>query len=116
MKKKSGRCGKRRVILKNISYLVIITALLFFVGNKLSVSFKNLCYIFKVPEYIVGTVLGFATSVPELITFFEAQRNKLNKNDKQFGVIEATNNLLTSNMVNLFVIQSIGIVISMVVK
>ena len=52
------------------------------------------------------------TSIPELITFFESQKHyrKESKN-KLLGVIEATNNLLSSNMINLFLIQSIGIII-----
>ena len=51
------------------------------------------------------------TSIPELITFVEAQKHHgKNSNDTQ-GVIEATSNLFTSNMLNLFIIESIGIVV-----
>ena len=50
------------------------------------------------------------TSIPELVTFFESQKHYKEKKDKNLlGVIEATNNLLTSNMLNLFIIQAIGI-------
>ena len=34
-----------------------------------------------------------------------------NTEDAILGVVEATNNLFTSNILNLFVIQSIGIII-----
>ena len=68
--------------------------------------------MFGIPEYILGILLGFVTSIPELITFFEAQRYYKKEEDKiMLGVIEATNNLLTSNILNLFVIQAIGIII-----
>lgn len=83
--------------------------MLYFTGDKLSTNLENLCNVFGISEYIVGFLLGFGTSVPELITFFEAQSNKIKDNKE--GVIEATNNLLTSNMLNLFIIQSIGIII-----
>ena len=59
-------------------------------------------------------LLGVITSIPELITFIEAQRKEKSKNSEEankLGVIETTNNLLTSNILNLFVIQSIGILI-----
>ena len=66
--------------------------------------------IFYISEIILGIVLGFITSLPELITFFESQKH--HKEEKEEGIVEATNNLLSSNMLNLFIIQSIGIVIS----
>lgn len=82
--------------------------LLYVVGNLLGDVLNTLCTNFNVPEIILGTLLGFITSIPELITFIESQRH--HKNDKE-GVVEATGNLLTSNIMNLFIIQSIGIII-----
>ena len=70
-----------------------------------------MCNIFNIPQKIIGILLGFVTSIPELITFFEAQKHHKKNNDAILGVVESTNNLLTSNILNLFVIQSIGIVI-----
>ena len=63
------------------------------------------------PEIVLGIALGFITSIPELITFFESQKHYKNENIGELGVVEATNNLLTSNVLNLFAIQSIGILI-----
>lgn len=68
------------------------------------------------PEYIIGIILGFGTSIPELITFFEAQRGEKNKEEEKLGVIEATNNLLMSNMFNLFIIQAVGIFLISIIK
>ena len=73
---------------------------------------ENLCGIFEVPEVIIGILLGIITSIPELITFFESQKHHKKKENDMLGVIEATNNLLTSNIVNLFIIQALAILIA----
>jgi hypothetical protein len=49
--------------------------------------------------------------VPELITFFESQKHHKNQENDMLGIVEATNNLLTSNLSNLFIIQTIGIIL-----
>lgn len=99
-------------IIKDICILVIIGIILSIVGNLLGNDIEVLCRKFNVPEFIMGVILGFVTSVPELITFFEAQRHHKKRENNMIGIVEATNNLLMSNILNLFVIQSVGIVIS----
>ena len=95
-----------------IIYLIISGILLYIVGDKLGNNLENLAEIFKIPESILGILLGFITSIPELITFFESQKYyKNNEEEKMLGVVEATHNLLTSNMLNLFIIQSLGILL-----
>ena len=99
---------------KSIKYIVLLMAcgiLLFVVGDLLGETLKNLCYIFNIPEIIIGILLGFITSIQELITFFEEQMNNKKFANQEEGVIEATNNLFTSNIVNLFIIQSVGVLI-----
>ena len=91
--------------------LIITGILLFVVGELLGDTLENLCNLFGVSEVIVGILLGFVTSLPELITFFEAQRHYKKIDDDMLGVVEATNNLLTSNILNLFAIQTIGIIL-----
>lgn len=93
-----------------IVYILLIGIILYLVGNLLSDTLENLCYIFNISEIIIGLVLGIATSIPEFITFIESQRFHKNSNE-ELGVIEASNNLLVSNTLNLFVIQSISIFI-----
>lgn len=88
--------------------LFLVGVALYIIGNLLSDVLENLCIRFQIPEIIIGMLLGFITSLPELITFFESQKH--HENEKE-GVVEATSNLLTSNIMNLFVIQSIGILI-----
>ena len=103
--------GNKRKVSKNVLILIIAGILLFFIGNLLGDTLENLCLRFNVPEIIIGIVLGFATSIPELITFFESQKHHKKQENEMLGVIEATNNLLMSNILNLFIIQSIGIII-----
>lgn len=107
--------GKRDIMIKYTIYLILTGISLFIVGNALSQNLENLCNQFHVPEWIVGIALGFITSLPELITFFEAQKHHKSKKDDRLGVIEATNNLLTSNILNLFMIQSIGIILYQII-
>lgn len=93
-----------------IILLIISGILLYFVGNRLSDTLENLARYFNISEMIIGIALGFITSIPELITFFESQKHyKKTEEDAVLGVVEATNNLFTSNILNLFIIQSIGI-------
>lgn len=108
--------GKRNLIIKYSIYLLFTGIALFIVGNLLSGVLENLCIKFNIPEFIIGVALGFITSLPELITFFESQRHYKKQDDVRLGVVEATNNLLTSNILNLFVIQSVGIIIYWIFK
>lgn len=103
--------GNKKKIAKNIAILMVTGILLFIVGNLLGETLKNLCLRFGIPQIIIGIILGFTTSIPELITFFESQKHHSKTENDVLGVVEATNNLLTSNVMNLFIIQSIGIII-----
>lgn len=95
-----------------VGYILIAGILLYFIGDVLGNVLENLSESFGIAESILGVLLGMITSIPELVTFFEAQNHYKKEEDKNLlGVIEATNNLLTSNMLNLFVIQAIGILI-----
>lgn len=103
--------GNKRKIGKNLIILLGTGILLFGVGNLLGDTLESLCIRFKVPQLVIGIILGLVTSIPELITFFESQRHHSKSKNDILGVVEATNNLLTSNMMNLFLIQSFGIII-----
>ena len=103
--------GNKRKVARNVLVLVVTGILLFFIGNLLGSTLENLCLRFNVPQLIIGVILGVVTSIPELITFFESQKHHAKLKNDILGVVEATNNLLTSNMMNLFIIQAIGIII-----
>ena len=105
----------KKQILKYIIILIGATILIFITGNILSDSLETLCNNFGVSQIIIGILLGVITSAPEFITFNEAQKYHKKESKEQLkGVIEATNNLISSNMLNLLVIQSIGILIYLI--
>lgn len=111
--KRQGK-NKNKVarIIINIICLILIAVSLYIIGELLSDTLTNLSLRFNLPEIVLGIALGIITSLPELITFIEAQRKQKGEDkSKELGVIEATNNLLTSNVLNLFAIQSIGIIV-----
>lgn len=103
--------GNKRKIAKNASVLLITAMLLFVVGNLLGDTLENLCLRFNIPQVVIGIILGVVTSIPELITFFESQKHHGKNQNDILGVVEATNNLLTSNMMNLFIIQAVSVII-----
>lgn len=115
-KEKKWIRGKINVIVKYSFYLVLTSATLYIIGNALSTSLENLASSFAIPEMVLGIVLGIMTSLPELITFFESQRHHKKGEKEALGVIEATNNLLTSNVLNLFIIQSVGVLIYAIIQ
>ncbi|MCI8470187.1 MAG: hypothetical protein HFJ35_01605 [Clostridia bacterium] len=100
---------------KTVMYIMILLGtgiLLYVIGELLGNTLDNLCNQFHISQMIIGILLGFITSIPELITFFESQKHYNSQhNDIMLGVVEATNNLFTSNVLNLFIIQTIGILI-----
>lgn len=108
--------GKRRKTLMYVVLLLITVIGLYLVGSRLSSVLSRLCESFGISEWILGILLGFITSIPELITFFESQKHYNSKENEELGIVEATNNLLSSNLLNLFFIQGIGIVIYHIVK
>ena len=114
-KKQGAEEKNKKQILKYIIILIGATILIFIIGNILSDSLETLCNNFGVSQIIIGILLGVITSAPEFITFNEAQKYHKKESKEQLkGVIEATNNLISSNMLNLFVIQSIGILIYLI--
>lgn len=113
-KEKNNKSGKRITIY--IIIILIVGLLLYIIGEMLGKVLENLSNVFNISQMIIGILLGFITSIPELITFFESQKHHKNKENDILGVIEATNNLLSSNTLNLFIIQSIGVLIYMLMS
>ena len=109
-KQKNKKERSRRTLYINIAVLFLSSVILYIIGESLGNTLEILCNILNVPEFILGILLGVTTSIPEFITFFESQKHYKNTETYK-GVIEATSNLLFSNMANLFLIQSIGIIV-----
>lgn len=104
--------GNKKKAINYSFYLFCTVIVLFIIGNLLSNTLEELALSLSVPEFIIGVSLGLITSIPELITFFESQKHHGKSSNDQKGVIEATNNLLTSNIVNLFIIQSLALILA----
>lgn len=115
-KEKRWEKGNKTKTIKYFIYLFLTGILLFIIGELLGNTLENLCKLFNISELIIGILLGFVTSLPELITFFESQKHHKKSEDDMLGIVEATNNLLTSNILNLFAIQTIGILITSIIK
>ena len=111
--KEKGK-NKKKIILYSI-IILIVGILLYILGEELGKVLEDFANKYNIPEMIIGILLGFVTSIPELITFLESQRHHKNKLNDTSGVVEATNNLLSSNILNLFIIQSIGILVYMLI-
>lgn len=103
----------KKALILNILGIIFAGILLYYIGDLLSGTLEILCTALKVPEFILGILLGIITSIPEFITFFESQKHHMAKESND-GIVEATSNLLSSNLLNIFVIQSLGIVIFLI--
>lgn len=107
---------KQKLAVISAIQLIGVGGILFIIGNMLGNTLDSLSNAFNIPQAVIGIILGFVTSIPELITFIEAQKHhSKNTNDIQ-GVVEATSNLFASNMLNLFIIESIGIITYVIVQ
>lgn len=102
-------------VLKYIIYIIFIGIILYFIGDLLSNTLEVLCHTFNISEILIGFILGMATSIPEFITFIESQKFYSQK-DNLLGLIEASNNLVVSNTLNLYVIGTISIVIFQILE
>jgi Ca2+/Na+ antiporter len=87
-------------------------------GRFLSSSAGNLILIFNLPEWAVGWVLGFISSISELTSFVEIY--KIHKPKRIPGYIkdtqEAIDALVTSNVSNLGLILPLGIFIYLLIR
>ena len=77
---------------KTVLYIFILIAtgiLLYVIGELLGETLNQLCNQFHISQTVIGILLGFITSIPELITFFEAQKHYKNqsKNDLIYSLI-----------------------------
>ena len=100
--------GRRSHIV--VQVLIVIAGLvgLYFLGDVLGDSVYELGVAFAVPAVILGALTAVATSLPELTTFFSsfAAHRKAGTD----GNSEVVHNLMASNVVNLLVVQAVGVV------
>lgn len=90
--------------------IVIGVIVLYFLGDGLGEVVYLLGTYYMVPEIVIGVVVAIITSMPEMTAFIESYINNRGLL-KSHGVDEVVNNVLSSNVANLLLIQTIGIVI-----
>lgn len=112
LKKKKIRVDRKIKLRKSIITLAISLILLYFLGNALGNILENLGKELGVPEIYLGIILGIITSIPETITFITSFRRHRRCKDKEkdLGAVEVVNNLATSNVSNIAIIQTVAII------
>lgn len=97
----------RRIAL-NIGILILGIAGLYFLGDLLGESVRQLGTSFGVSAIVLGVAVAVTTSLPELTTFFSsfAAHRKAGTD----GSREVIHNVLASNISNLLIIQTVGVV------
>ena len=107
-----NKVRKQRVI---ISFIILFSSfvLLYILGDRLSIVLETLGKEFKVPEIVLGIIIGIATSLPELLSFFSSYKrhSRCTNPNKDKGAVEVINNLVASNVANLCIIQTLAIIV-----
>jgi Ca2+/Na+ antiporter len=98
--------GKPRVFLQ-VAILAAGLVGLYLLGDVLGDSIYDLGTAFAVSAVILGGLTAVATSLPELTTFFASYA--AHRRARTDGNQEVMHNLMASNVLNLFVIQAIGV-------
>ena len=98
--------GKARVALQ-IAILIAGIAGLYFLGDVLGDSVFELGTAFGVSVVVLGVLTAVATSLPELTTFFSSYA--AHRKAGTDGNSEVMHNLMASNVVNLLVVQAVGV-------
>lgn len=100
--------GKPRVIVQIVILAVGLVGL-YLLGDVLGDSIYDLGVAFAVPIVVLGGLTAVATSLPELTTFFASYA--AHKKAGTDGNAEVMHNMMASNVVNLLLIQAIGVAI-----
>lgn len=100
----------RLVVAVNAGVIVLALFALYVLGSMLGSVVFDLGTTFGVPELVLGVVIGVVTSLPEFTTFFSAyawhRRAKTGRANE-----EVVHNLLASNVSNLLLIQTAGLLV-----
>lgn len=93
--------------------LVLSILILYILGNRLGNVLETLGANFGIPELLLGILMGVITSLPELTSFF-CSFSYYKEDNEEAGdkaTLEALNNLTSSNASNLFLIQTIALLV-----
>jgi cation:H+ antiporter len=104
-----NKLGKKCIIIYSL-IIIFGTFLIYIFGEKLGSIVYELGESYKVPQIVLGVIIGFITSLPELIMFIETYINNKGKYE-MVGAEEVLNDVVASNTTNLLLVQSIGMII-----
>lgn len=99
----------RSSVIVQVAILLVGLAGLYFLGDVLGDSVRELGVAFAVPAVVLGSLTAVATSLPELTTFFASFA--AHRRAGTDGNSEVMHNLMASNVVNLLVVQTVGIIV-----
>ncbi len=105
--------GSQKNVMKGLGALILGIIIVILAGRFLGVSAQALINEMSTPSWLIGWILGFITSIPELTSFFEIYRleKKKGRLDLFDDTQEALDALVSSNMSNLGIILPIGMLI-----
>lgn len=92
-----------------IGTLILGLVGLYLLGDLLGDSVRELGTAFAVPAVVLGVLTAVATSLPELTTFFASFA--AHRRAGTDGTSEVMHNLMASNVVNLLIVQTVGIAV-----
>ncbi len=94
-------------------FVTMSLVLIIIAGNSLGKSAQTIVHTVGVPAWAVGWILGFATSVPEMTSFFHTYAAAKRRNELHLlsDTQEALDNLTASNMANLGLIYPFGLAV-----
>lgn len=98
--------GKGKIALQVVILIAGLVGL-YVLGDILGDSVYELGVAFAVPAVVLGTLTAVATSLPELTTFFSSYA--AHRKAGTDGNSEVMHNLMASNVVNLLVVQAVGV-------
>lgn len=105
--------AKTKVIVGAVSMILAGLGLVVLLGNFLGGTAERVVRTMGIPQVGVGWILGVATSLPELTSFFSIYgvAKKKGRLGSHYDTQEALDNLAASNMSNLGLVYPIGIIL-----
>lgn len=101
--------GRRWSLALNIGLIVAALVALYFLGDAVGEVVYTLGTNFGVPEIVLGALIGVATSLPEMTTFFSSYAWHSRKGTNG-GTSEVMHNVLASNVSNTVLVISAALV------
>lgn len=111
-KKRKIKVDEKRKVAQCVVMLMLSIVALYFLGEALGNELEKLGKELGVSEMLLGMIMGIITSIPELLTFLTSYRRhrRYHHPEEDRGAVEVINNLATSNISNLAIIQTVAII------